>query len=47
MRRDDASTRSQCVVSVDKREVRFVHIPGAPHTTAPRPAVVLARRRAP
>lgn len=47
MRREDAATRSQCVVSVDAREVRFVHTPGAPHTTPPRPAVVLARRRGP
>jgi len=47
MRRPDAATRSQCQVSVDKREVRFVHVPGPPHATEPRPAVVLARRRGP
>lgn len=45
MRRTDAATRSQCIVDVDAREVRFVHVPGAPHATAARPAVVLARRR--
>lgn len=47
MRRADAATRSQCRVAVDAREVRFEHVPGAPHTTEPRPAVVLARRRKP
>jgi hypothetical protein len=45
MRRADAATRSQSRVTVDGREVRFVHVPGPPHATEPRPAVVLARRR--
>ncbi len=43
MARPDAATRSQCIVEVDETEVRFLHVPGAPHETRASAPTVLAR----